>query len=433
MKLLLVQPSHLLRDGRVFRSSRLPYPSLALPLIAALTPKDFDIEIVNDYYEEINYDAPYDLVGITAMTPQVNRAYQIAAEFRRRGRPVVMGGFHVTMVPQEAIQHCDAIVCGEAENTWPELIDDFRAGKMRKVYKSNALADVTKLPVPRYDLINRNGYSLRVMPVQTTRGCPRQCDFCSVTQFYGGSYRFYPIENVVRDVRATGSPFISFIDDNIAANPRYCMELCEALKPLKIIWGSQCNIGVAKNKELLRAMADSGCVGLFLGVESVNAESLASVNKKFNKVEEYSEALKAIRDAGIMPMVSMIFGLDGDDERTFQATYDFLVKNRVPIAYIFILTPGPGTRLFENLMNEGRLLHRDWSRYGGDEVVFVPKRMSPYTLEKGFWEVLSRFYSVGGIFRRVMGSMPLRAWIYGLKYNIIHHRSLKRHIHPLRG
>jgi radical SAM superfamily enzyme YgiQ (UPF0313 family) len=367
------------------------------------------------------------------MTPEVVRAYQIAEEFRRRGRRVVMGGFHVTMLPEEAKQHCDAIVCGEAENTWPELIDDFRAGKMRQVYQSKELADITKLPVPRYDLLNRKGYALRAMPVQTTRGCPRNCDFCSVTQFYGGSYRFRPIEHVVRDVKATGRKFISFIDDNIAANARYCRELCQAIEPLHVIWGSQCNISVARNKDLLRALADAGCVALFLGVESVNAESLASVNKEFNKVAEYGGALKAIREAGIMPMVSMIFGLDGDDERVFQATYDFFLKNRVPIAYIFILTPGPGTRLFERLEQEGRLLHRDWSRYGGDEAVFIPKRMSPEVLERGLWDVLERFYSLQGVFRRVIRTMPARAVIYGLKYNLIHHRSLKRHTHPLRG
>jgi len=434
MKVLFVQPSHLMRDGKVFRSARLPYPSLALPLIAALTPKDFDCEIVNDYYEDIDYDAPCDVVAITAMTPQVVRGYQIAEGFRARGKHVVMGGFHVTMLPDEAKQYCDTIICGEAENTWPEFIDDFRAGKPREVYKSKGLVDIATLPTPRYDLLNRKGYSLRVWPVQTTRGCPRQCDFCSVSQFYGGSYRFRPIEHVVRDIHATRSRFISFIDDNIAANKRYCRDLCAAIKPLKLVWGSQCNLNVAKDKELLRQMSEAGCVGLFLGVESVNAASLASVNKEFNKIEEYSGDLQAIRDAGIMPMASMIVGLDGDDERVFQATYDFLIKNRVPVAYIFILTPGPGTRLFERLEKEGRLLHKDWSRYGGDEVVFAPKLMSPETLEKGFWEVLRRFYSLPGVFRRVIGSMPLsRRMIYNLKYNMIHHRSLKRNTHPLRG
>ncbi len=434
MKVLLVQPAHLLRNGKVFRSARLPYPSLALPLIGALTPPDFDVELVNDYFEGVDYEAPCDVVAITAMTPQVNRAYQIAEEFRRRGRHVAMGGFHVTMLPEEARQHCDTIICGEAENTWPEFIDDFRAGKARAVYQSKGFVDIAKLPTPRYDLLNRKGYSLRVWPVQTTRGCPRQCDFCSVTQFYGGTYRFRPVEHVVRDIKATGSKFISFIDDNIAASARYCKELCEALKPLKLIWGSQCNISVAKNRELLRTMSEAGCTGLFLGVESVNAESLASVNKKFNKVEEYAGALAAIREAGIMPMVSMIVGLDGDDERVFQATYDFLVKNRVPVAYVFILTPGPGTRLFAALEKEGRMMHKDWSRYGGDEAVFVPKHLSPEVLEKGFWELLRKFYSLPNVFRRVLGSMPFSTrLIYNLKYNMIHHRSLKRNTHPLRG
>ncbi|MEW6355658.1 MAG: radical SAM protein [Planctomycetota bacterium] len=439
MKLLLVQPSHFDRRGRLFKSRKLPYPGLALPLIAALTPPDWDVEIVNDYAEGIDYDAPCDLVGITAMTPQAYRAYQIADQFRGRGRPVVMGGFHATNVPEQTLDHVDAIVRGEAEPVWGELIDDVKRGRLKKIYAADEPVDLSKLPTPRYDLLKREHYSLRAFPVQTTRGCPNRCDFCSVTEFYGGKYRFRPVQDVVRDVKATGRRWTFFIDDNIAASAKYCIELCNALKPLKIIWGSQCSLTVGDKPEVLKAASEAGCFSLFVGMESLNPESLSSVNKEFNKVEDYERQINAIRDAGIMPMVSMIAGLDGDDERVFKQMRSFLTRMRIPIAYAFILTPGPATRLFDRFEKEGRMLDHDWSRYGGDETIFQPKKISPAALETGLWEFFKPFYSLPSIFRRLFvrevftnRRIRLRTLI-ALKFNLLHRNSLMRGVHPLRG
>jgi len=434
MKVLFVQPSHLTKDGKVFRSRKLPYPGLALPLIAALTPPSFDVEIVNDYAGEIDYDAPCDLVALTVMTPQADRAYQIGAEFKKRGRKVVMGGFHATNVPDETLQYCDAIVKGEAENVWGELLDDLKKGKLKKVYSSDEFADLSKLPVPRYDLLKREHFSLRALPVQTTRGCPMNCDFCSVTKFYGGTYRFRPVEDVVRDIKAANRKWVFFVDDNLAAKEEYLLELCRAIKPLNITWGGQCNLNIGKKPEVLKAAADAGCFGLFLGVESLSEESLKSVHKGFNKIEEYEECLLNIRRHGIEPMVSMIFGLDGDDSTIFERTYDFLIRNEIAIAYIFILTPGPNTRLFERLEKQNRLTSKRWSSYGGDEVVFQPKKLTPDELEAGFWGVMKRFYSWSNIFRRVLThGIFNKKGVIMLKYNILHHKSLARGVHPLRG
>lgn len=427
------------RYGRVFKSRKLPYPSLALPLIAGLTPPDFDVEIVNDYAEEIDFEAPCDLVGITAMTPQAKRSYEIAGRFRARGVPVVMGGFHATNVPEDTSKHVDAIVRGEAENVWGELIDDLKAGKLRKVYRSDTLADLSKLPTPRYDLLKREHYSLRAFPVQTTRGCPNRCDFCSVTEFYGGKYRFRPVADVVRDVKAAGRRWIFFIDDNIAANARYCIDVCNALKPLGLVWGSQCSLSVGDKPEVLRAASEAGCFSLFVGMESLNPESLASVNKKFNQVEEYSRQINAIREAGIMPMVSMILGLDGDDSRVFDRTYDFLMRMKIPIAYAFILTPGPATRLFDRLRQEGRMRSFDWDDYGGDRTIFAPKKLSEEDLDDGLWRVLKPFYSLPSIFRRLFvkdvftNRRIAKRTLVALKYNLLHRNSLNRGVHPLRG
>jgi len=434
MRLLLVQSSHLKGDGTVFHSRHLPYPGLALPLIAALTPDDVDIEIVNDYFEEIDYDDPADLVGLTAMTPQAPRAYQIAQEFRRRGKKVVMGGFHASLFSEEAARYCDAVVVGEAENVWGRLWQDFLAGKMKGVYRAEGHPDLAGLPVPRYDLLNRKGYSLLSYPVETTRGCPYACEFCSVRHFHGGSYRQRPVDEVVRDIRSTGSPYIFFVDDNIAANRTYTMRLLEAIKPLGIVWGSQCNVSACEDEEFLRAAYDAGCLSLFLGVESLEQGSLDAHGKGFNRAEEYARVLQKIRRVGIAVSVGMIMGMDGDGEEIFDRTYDFLMEARVPIAYFFILTPAPATALFERLEREGRLLHKDWSRYGGDESVFVPKRLSAERLEQGFWDLFRRFYSMRSIVGRLLWPprWDFRTYI-ALKCNLLHRRSLRKGIHPLRG
>lgn len=434
MRLLLVQPSHLNPDGTVFKTRRLPYPGLALPMVAALTPGDVDIEIVNDYFENIDYDDPADLVAVTAMTPQVRRAYQIVDGFRRRGKKVVIGGFHASLFPEEAIERCDAVVVGEAEDVWPRVWEDFLSGGMKGVYRAQGHPDLGGRPTPRYDLLDRRGYSLLAYPVQTTRGCPHRCDFCSVHHFFGGSYRHRPIDEVVRDIQAVRSPYISFIDDNIAADPKYTMGLLEAIRPLGIIWGGQCNLSACEDEEFLQAAYDAGCVSLFVGVESVEPESLKAANKTFNRVEDYSRILRKVQRVGIAPHVSMIMGMEGDRVETFDKTHNFLMENKVPVAYLFILAPAPGTPFFERWRSEGRLTSMDWNRYGGDECVYVPKHMTKEQLEEGFWGLYQRFYSIRSIIKRVLWppKWDFRTYIV-LKFNLLHRKSLRKGIHPLRG
>jgi len=435
MRVLFVQASHLQHDGSVFRPKTTAYPGLALPLLAALTPRDVEVGIVDDYREDPLQNRPWDLVAISAMTPQAPRAYQIADAYRARGARVAIGGFHVTLYPEEATRHADAVVVGEGDEVWPNVVEDFRRGKLQPIYKSDQLVDLSKLPAPRYDLIKRYQYQMRVWPVQTTRGCPMGCDFCSVTKVFGRSYRQRPVDNVVRDVRATGSRYIFFVDDNIAANRAYALELFRALEPLKLLWGCQCNLSVARDEELLEVAYRAGCFSMYVGVESINPESLKSVHKVCNRVEEYRELLGNMARAGIAPMVSMIMGLDGDGPDVFEKTYRFLMDLRIPLAYFFILTPAPGTALFDRLAEEGRLFQTDWSHYGGDEVVFQPAHMSPAELERGFWRLYQRFYSLPAIIRRLL--CPPRTWgvrlLAQVRYNLTHRRSLRKGVHPLRG
>jgi radical SAM superfamily enzyme YgiQ (UPF0313 family) len=242
------------------------------------------------------------------------------------------------------------------------------------------------------------------------------------------------VDEVVRDVRATGSPYIFFTDDNIAANRAYTMRLLEAIKPLGIVWGSQCNVSACEDEEFLAAAHDSGCFSLFLGMESLEQGNLDAHGKTFNRVAEYGGVLGKLSRAGVAASVGMIMGMDGDGEEVFDRTREFLTKAKVPMAYFFILAPAPATTLFERLEREGRLLHKDWSRYGGDESVFVPKGMTPERLEEGFWDLYKRFYSMRSIVRRLL--WPPR-WdfrtVIALKCNLLHRRSLRKGIHPLRG
>ncbi len=434
MKVLLVQTSHLLPDGSGFKSSSLVYPGLALPLLAALTPPDLEVELVNEYYETIPFDTDADLIAFSVMDVQASRSYQVAREFRRRGKKVVMGGFHPSFSSDEAARYADAVVIGEAENVWEEVIRDTERNRLKKFYRSDKPADLSNLPVPRYDLINQKGYAFQALPVQTTRGCPHNCDFCSVTKFYGGKYRFRPVEQVIRDVQAVPSKYIFFVDDNIAASRKYALELFEALRPLGKIWGSQCNISAADDTEILQAAAESGCIYLFLGIETLNEKALAAVHKGFNKVKKYALQIRSIKEAGIEPIASMMFGIDGDDSGMFDVAYKFLLDNRIPIAYFFILTPVPGSALFERYEKEGRILTKDWSFYGGDKVVFQPLHLSVEELESGFWRTLGRFYSWDSIFRRLLWPPKISMkTLFSLKYNIYHRRSVKAGIHPLRG
>lgn len=433
MKFLLVQPSHLRDDGTVFKSRRLQYPGLGLLLVAGLTPRDIELHYINEYAEEINYDGDYDLVALSVLTPQAVRAYQIADEFRRRGRSkVVLGGIHPSLMSEEAALHADCVAMGEAEFIWPQLVRDFRGGSLKNIYKADALQDLSCVPEPRYDLLCRGNYSMRALPVQTTRGCPHDCSFCAVTEFYGRSYRFRPIEHVVRDVRAAKSKYIFFVDDNIAANHTYLERLCEGLIPLGITWGSQTNVSIAKDEALLRLAVRSGCFTLFLGVESLSEESLKRANKAFNKIEDYSRAFKAMRRCGIVPMVSMVLGLEGDTEETMRETALFLQRERVPIAYLFILTPCPGTRLFREYTASGRIFDKDWNRYVGDRVVFTHPHLTREALEGWLWKIYKEFYSLNSIVRRLFFP-PVPHPGISLRFNLLHRRSVRKGIHPMRG
>jgi radical SAM superfamily enzyme YgiQ (UPF0313 family) len=376
------------------------FARLTLTTLAALTPPDIDVKITDENVEPIDFEEEVDLVGVTGMLMHAPRAYQIAKRFRERGIPVVMGGPHASSLPLEAKEHVDAVVIGEAENVWEGLIEDFKNGCPKPFYKAETFCSMEGLPFPRLDLLRKDAY-MTINCVQTTRGCPHQCDFCHVTHFFGKTYRCRPVDEVIEEVRRLEGDFLVFIDDNIAGNRRYAKELFTRLKPLKKKWASQASMTLTRDPELLKLAAESGCVTLFIGVESLSPENLKDVNKTFNHVHQFEEAMRAVHDHDIMVVAGLIFGLDHDDEGVFERTLRFCERNRIELPSFFLLTPLPGTPLFQRMESEGRLLHKDWAQYNGATVVFKPRLMTEETLQHGFNWACKEAYSWGSIFKRV--------------------------------
>ncbi len=402
MKIRLIDPAYehpyISHSQKVIKN--IWFARLTLTMLAALTPPDIEVKITDENVEPIDFEEEADLVGVTGMLMHAPRAYQIAEEFRQRGVPVVMGGPHASSLPLEAKEHVDAVVVGEAENVWEGLIEDFKNGCLKPFYKAEAFCSMERLPFPRLDLLRKDAY-MTINCVQTTRGCPHQCDFCHVTHFFGKTYRCRPVVEVIEEVKRLEGDFLVFIDDNIAGNRRYAKELFTRLKPLKKKWASQASMTLTRDPELLKLAAESGCVTLFIGVESLSPENLKDVNKTFNHVHQFEEAMKAVHDHDIMIVAGLIFGLDHDDEGVFERTLRFCERNRIELPSFFLLTPLPGTPLFQRMESEDRLLHRDWAQYNGATVVFKPRLMTEETLQRGFNWACKEAYSWGSIFKRV--------------------------------
>ena len=276
MKVLLIQSSRYWANGRLDRRKSRWLLGLTLPYLAALTPKDIQVEIKDDMLEEITFREDCDLVGITSMTHQASRAYEIAAGFRRRGIPVVMGGWHATMAPEECQGYADSLVLGEAEEAWPQLLRDFQAGRLQPRYKAEKLSDLKNLPFPRFDLLDLKRYKIWNIPSQTTRGCPHNCNFCEVTQVYGGKFRHRPVDEVINEIqeirRLTGGGFVYFVDDNFVGHRRHALELTEKLIPLKLLYGCMTTANVGDDPEMLDLLARSGCRHLTIGMETISPD-----------------------------------------------------------------------------------------------------------------------------------------------------------------
>lgn len=381
-------------------------PVLGLLTLASVTPDDVEVSITDESVGKINFEEEVDMVGITVMTNVCNRAYEIADVFKRIGKTVVLGGVHPSALPEEAIQHADSVVIGEGEKIWPKVIHDFKSRKLKKFYQCEEWLNLKNLPIPRRDLVRYKSY---IFPdsIETSRGCPFQCTFCSVSSHFGKTYRCRPIKDVIQEVKAMKSKRLFFVDVNIVGIPHYAKELFKALLPYKKKWICQATVAFGNDEELLTLAAQSGCFGVFIGFESLSPASLKEANKSFNVVKRYKENIDKIHDHGISIYGSFIFGFDHDDIGVFERTIRFVEDTKIDLASFAILTPYPGTPLCQKLTKEGRIITRDWSKYG-HEVVFQPKLMSPETLFEGTQWAFRECYSYKSIFKRL--GYPNRLW-----------------------
>ncbi len=406
MKLELIAPATMSNSRR--RKGLIP--PLALAMVAAVTPPEVEISLTDENVNTIDFHKETDLVGITVLTVTAKRAYEIADTFRARVVPVILGGIHTSVLPEEASQHADAIVIGEAEGIWPQVIEDFKANRLQRVYQQHERPSLIGLPFPRRDLFAEDAYYVK-HTLSATRGCPYSCSLCTVPSFFGHSYRFRPVEEVVKEIETFKErKFIAFVDDNIVGNPKYAKELFRALIPYKIKWVAQASVTIARDDELLKLAAATGCISLFIGFESISPASLLAMGKKINVVDEYEKVIRKIHSYGIAIHGFFIFGFDEDNEDIFKRTVHFAQKMRLESAQFDFLTPYPGTAFGKYMDDTGRIITKDWSQYGYN-LVFEPKQMSRETLQKAHDQSWYEFYSIPSIWRR-LGLAHRHLWMF---------------------
>jgi radical SAM superfamily enzyme YgiQ (UPF0313 family) len=443
MKILLVYPSQLDDNGRPLRYRQAYMPPLALALLAGLTPQRHEVRVVNDLVEPIDYSGGYDLVGITALTVQAPRAYQIADRFRTLGIKVVIGGIHASLLPEEAAMHADAIMTGEAEELWEAVLTDAEAGRLQERYTCASYPALDRLVVPRWDGFDLSRYRKSIgpsrmprLPIYTTRGCLYACKYCTVTKFFGSTYRHKPIANVLSEIEATRGDAYFFVDDNIVCDFAYSEELFKALRRKGIRWLSQASTQLLERPDLIELAAAAGCKSLFLGIESISPAALRSVRKGFNRPDAYPELFARLQRSGIRPLVSMMIGLDQDTPEDIRHTLDYLLKHKVQNVYLSIYSPLPGTDLYAEMERAGRIIERDWSKYDLAHVVCQPLHFTPQELERTYWQLYARLYAPGAIAKRLLDDLAgMRTGPAKLLRNLavqwhMHHQ-VRQQVHPL--
>ena len=406
MKILLIMPrGALYRYEKGIFKRPIRYAPLTLTTLAGLIPPEIEaeVEIIDEGVESLPTSIEADLVGITAITGTVTRAYALADHIRAKGIPVVLGGVHATLMPAEASLHADAVVTGFAEESWPRLLRDFVQGRMGKLYTQSSSLSMENLPTPRRDLLKGKGY-ITVSTLQATRGCPNQCDFCVVPVAWGRRMYLRPVKDVIRELEQIGSRDVLFVDVSPIEDRKYAKELYRAMIPLKKRWLSPSTIRMADDPELLDLAAKSGCKGLLIGFESVSQLTLKEMGKPFNYTEKFKTQVEKLHERGISIQACFVFGFDTDDKSVFEKTVELVNKLNLDLPRFTAYTPFPGTPIHDKLKKEDRIFETNWSMYDAQHVVFRPKLMSPEELQQGLIQAWNQCYTAGSIFKRLAGS-----------------------------
>ena len=435
-KLLLIQPSPYEKEGKVIKKKKLYFTGLALPLLAALTPDDWETELIYEVIEDVPFDTDADLIGVSTMGHGVIRSIDIAKEYRRRGKTVILGGYMASIMPEEAVKYCDSLIIGDAELVWQQMLSDFENGNLKKTYEKPLEGNWYSTPSPRFDLLEGKNLG-DFLPVQAGRGCPNSCSFCSVSCLYSGRYVKRPLPEVIRDIeqiKSLGYKKILLLDDNIFSDRKYLDSLLDTLIKLDISWMSQCEITIGKDDELLEKLQRSGCTTLSFGLESISRESLISMDKGWAVPAEYDSLIQNIRNHGIDVSTEMVVGGEGDTLESIRMTKDFIERNKISVPRFYILTPFPGTRFFDQIKEEGRLVNNDIYSYDGTSAVYRPKNMTPDELTQAYWELYSELFTIKSIIKRnilrkEMLKTPARC-IFNMGVNLYYRDQIKRSITP---
>ncbi len=365
---------------------------LALPTVAALTPDHYDIHIYDEDIEPLPLNSLPHIVGITTLAATITRAYELADNYRSRGVKVVLGGPYASFMSEEALDHADSIVVGEAEGSWEECLRDFEKGDMKPVYRTDEFIPYKRQKPPRWDLIKRR--KIFQVAIQASRGCPFNCDFCLVSKLFGRKMRYREIENVIEEIKAAPSNYLFFVDDNLTINKKYAKELMIAMKPLGISWGCMCSIDVANDDELLGLMAESGCFNILIGFESLNPASLDETNKHHNKAATiYEPAIRKIHSHGIHINASFVVGFDNDTLEEFDKIFDFSMRTNMPSVNLHLLAAPPGSEIYKKYQKEGRLANCRPEFGSGHFPTLHYMNMSQIELFDRYMETIKKLYS----------------------------------------
>ncbi len=399
MKIKLIMPKFNLRPmDSEFK--RLMSPPLALITLASLTPKKHEVYIEDENIKSINFNDTPDLVGITVNVDTAHKAYQITGFYKKKGIPVILGGIHVSANPDEALKYADSVCIGEAENLWEKILEDRENKRLKQKYYNNKSVDLNKIPILDHSVINESNYLFSNI-TYTSRNCPFKCDFCYNSNQHTGTYRNRPIKNIIEEINKIYTKHIMFIDDNFIGNIEWTKHFLNQIRSLKLKWNAAVSANLVNDLNLLDKMKESGCKSLFIGFETINQNSLHNAKKYQNNINKYEKLINEIHQREIMINASLVFGFDNDHKNIFKETLDWLIANKIETMTSHILTPYPGTKLFDLFKKDNRIIDFNWSNYNTANVVFKPKNMTKEELYAGYLWIYKEFYSFKNILKRI--------------------------------